>query len=180
MHALPFLPDSDYHEYRFDWTPLTVSFWVDGVFLASFDQYDPDAPGRLMLNHWSNGDPNWSGGPPATDSVITISHIKAYFNSSDETRNQQWNSACANAWEGRTCMIPGFPERGISPLGPEGNVTGQTDFFIYRGDDDDVVNQTVYPAATATAVPGTGNKAILEMSYLIVLLEALVMSMIYL
>ncbi|KAF1345913.1 concanavalin A-like lectin/glucanase domain-containing protein, partial [Delphinella strobiligena] len=87
LHDLPFLPDEDYHEYRFDWTPSQIAFWVDGIFLASFNQYDPDAAGTMMLNHWSNGDPNWSGGPPATDTAITISYIKAYFNSTNATRN---------------------------------------------------------------------------------------------
>lgn len=27
---LPFTPDEDYHEYRFDWSPAKVTFFVDG------------------------------------------------------------------------------------------------------------------------------------------------------
>lgn len=155
LHSLPFLPGLDYHEYRFDWTPTSISYYADGVYLASFDQYDPDAEGTLMLNHWSNGDADWSGGPPATDTAITISYIKAYFNATNEKRNEQWSDACADDWHGKTCEIPSFPESGISPLGDAGNVTGKTDFFMYRPEDQRaVVNQTVYPAATA--LPSTG------------------------
>lgn len=106
-----------------------------------------------MLNHWSNGDSSWSGGPPATDTAITVSYVKAYFNTSDVIRNTQWAEACGGNWEGRTCVIPEFPLQGISPLGAMGNRTGKTDFFMYGGKDA-VVNQTVYPAATAK--PGGG------------------------
>ncbi|GAB7347084.1 hypothetical protein MBLNU459_g3215t1 [Dothideomycetes sp. NU459] len=153
LHSLPFLPGDDYHEYRFDWTPTRISYYADDVFLASFDQYDPDAPGSLMLNHWSNGDPKWSGGPPASDAVLTVSYIKAYFNTSNVTRTRQWEGACANSWSGRTCEIPQLPSQGISPEGADGNTTGKTFFFEYQADGA-LVNQTVYPAATA--VPGSG------------------------
>lgn len=150
LHPLPFLPDTDYHEYRFDWSPQSISFWVDGIWLAEFDQYNPDGAGTLILNHWSNGDPNWSGGPPAVDTTITVSYVKAYFNSSSATRNEQWRDACDGqlGWTGRVCEIPGFPEQGISPLGQNGNSSGKTFFFMYQGHDA-VVNQTSYPAATA-------------------------------
>lgn len=111
----------------------------------------------MMLNHWSNGDPNWSGGPPDVDTAITVSYIKAYFNTSNESRNEQWLDACADDWKGRTCEIPSFPAQGISPLGEGGNETGKTEFFMYRPEDQGaVVNQTVYPAATA--LPSGGGK----------------------
>lgn len=155
LHPLPFLPSIDYHEYRFDWTTTSIDFYVDDKHLTSFTRYDPDASGTLMLNHWSNGDPNWSGGPPATDTAITVSYIKAYFNTTDEARNAQWSEACAESWQGRTCEIPSFQEGGISPLGEGGNVSGHTDFFMYRPlGEGALVNQTVYPAATAAPTSG--------------------------
>lgn len=171
LHDLPFLPDEDYHEYRFDWTPSQISFWFDGVFLASFDQYDPDAAGTMMLNHWSNGDPNWSGGPPATDTAITVSYVKAYFNSTNTTRNNEWMAGCGNGWQGRICEITAFPDQGISPLGPNGNKTGKTDFFLYQGAGA-VVNQTVYPAAVAK--PGKGGSVREEVKWVVLVVSVLV------
>lgn len=102
------------------------------------------------MNHWSNGDPGWSHGPPATDAVTTISYVKAYFNSSNETRTSQWDDGCADKWQGRTCTIPEIGAS-VNPIGPNSNVTGKTYFFSLQGLDA-IVNQTIYPGATA--VPG--------------------------
>jgi hypothetical protein len=43
----------------------------------------PSGPGRLHISHWSNGNPGWSAGSPQNDAVLTVSYVKAYFNSSD-------------------------------------------------------------------------------------------------
>jgi hypothetical protein len=66
----------------------------------------PVEAGRLFLNHWSNGSPSWSGGPPAQDAVTTVMYVKAYFNSSDAARAQAAEQRCA-AGGPRTCTIPG-------------------------------------------------------------------------
>lgn len=152
VHALDFLPGQDYHEYRFDWTPSGISFYVDGKYLQTFDNYDPAAPGNLIMNHWSNGNEGWSGGPPAQDAVLTVSYVKAYFNSTNSTQTDRWNGACSNGrWQGQTCEIPAFPSQGISPIGSDGNSTGHTDFFLYDGNKADSTGQITYPAATATS-----------------------------
>lgn len=142
VHPLPFAPDQGYHEYRFDWLPGKVSFYADGKWLQDMTTNAPDRPGHLILNHWSNGDAAWSGGPPAQDAALTVSYVKAYFNSSDGERQAQHGAACVDekARE-RVCMIPeleGAPE--VS--GPDGNVTGRTYFFSLV--DGQTVNQTVY------------------------------------
>lgn len=148
VQDLPFNPSAGYHEYRFDWTPERIVFFADGQLLQEFENaFDgdaPDAPGTLMLNHWSTGNPGWSGGPPAQDAVLTLSYVKAYFNSSNATRQNEWRGVCAGeSWQGRTCQIPDFPSQGIDP---QNTVTsGKTTFFMYENGN---VNQTLYPAAT--------------------------------
>ena len=112
----------------------------------------PSGPGRLILNHWSNGDPNWSGGPPQTDAVMTVSYVKAYFNSSNETRNAEWTRACGDTRMDRTCILPD-QTGSIDPTGQDGNVTGKTEFFSLQGQ---AVNQTVYLGATA--LPNAGGQ----------------------
>lgn len=59
---------------------------------------------------------------------------------------------------GRTCVIPD-QTTSIEPTGPEGNVTGKTFFFQYEEGGEELVNQTVYPGATA--VPGAAGRLFL-------------------
>lgn len=152
VQHLPFKPSDGYHEYRFDWTPERIVFFADGCplqeFENTFDGDAPDAPGTLMLNHWSTGNAGWSGGPPAQDAVLTLSYVKAYFNSSNVTRENEWNDACSGGRDlaDRTCQIPDFPIQGIDPQRNGLKDPGKTKFFMY--DNYVNVNQTIYPAAT--------------------------------
>jgi beta-glucanase (GH16 family) len=153
IQNLPFKPSDGYHEYRFDWTPERIVFFADGQLLQEFENtFDgdaPDAPGTLMLNHWSTGNPGWSGGPPAQDAVLTLSYVKAYFNSSNATRESEWRGACGNSdWNGRTCQIPDFPSQGIDPQSSTVN-SGKTMFFMYENGN---ANQTIYPAASSASL----------------------------
>lgn len=43
----------------------------------------PDSPGRILLNHWTDGNPNFSGGPPTEDSLLKVSQLNMFFNSSE-------------------------------------------------------------------------------------------------
>ncbi|KAF2011267.1 glycoside hydrolase family 16 protein, partial [Aaosphaeria arxii CBS 175.79] len=131
---LPFRPDDKYHEYRFDWVPGRVVFYIDGEFLWKMEGHGvPETPGRLYLNHWSNGDARWSGGPPPRDESMTISYIKAYFNSTDEERNDKYKERCESFNASQVCTIPeqmGAPDLG----GDSGNQTARTYFFTQEKD----------------------------------------------
>ena len=61
--------------------------------------------GRLFLDHWSNGSPAWSGGPPRRDATMSVLYVKAYFNSTDPERVRVADERCGS---GRTqaCAIP--------------------------------------------------------------------------
>lgn len=97
VQELPFAPHLNFHEYRFDWTQDSVSFYADGAFLAVIEQAVPVDSGSIIFSHWSNGNEVWSGGPPARDAVTTISYFKAYFNSSDPMLHDAFSSRCKNA-----------------------------------------------------------------------------------
>ncbi|GAB7339221.1 hypothetical protein MBLNU457_5879t1 [Dothideomycetes sp. NU457] len=142
---MAFLAAEGYHEYRFDWLPDRIDFYIDGSIVWTRDSFVPDGPGRLIMNHWSNGNQGWSGGPPAEDAVMTVSYVKAYFNTTNTTRTAQWSGACANNWENKTCELPD-QTMSIDPTGPIGNQTGHTLFFSQQPGGE--VNQTVYPGAT--------------------------------
>jgi hypothetical protein len=127
-HPLPFDPAAGFHDYRFDWTPDRISFYADGRWLRDMTQSTPDGPGRLFVNHWSNGDPAWSGGPPAKDALMTISYIKAYYNSSDAGTKKAFAARCGEMQADKTCRIPDqevAPDQG----GSKGNETAKTFFF---------------------------------------------------
>ena len=145
---LPFGPDDGYHEYRFDWLSDRISFYADNSWLIDIDVDVPSSPGALFLNHWSNGDPNWSGGPPASDAVMTVSYVKAYFNSSDENRNSQYAAACGSQASSQICQIPD-QKVAPDPTGSNGNNSGSTFFFTQQPNM--TVNQTLYPGGTVGA-----------------------------
>ena len=75
-----FDPSADFHEYRFDWTPEGVTFYLDGeptgVVLTGNTPYEP---GRIMVNHWTLSDPGWGGGPPAGDAYMLVKSLEFYY-----------------------------------------------------------------------------------------------------
>ena len=144
---LPFAPDDAYHEYRFDWLPDHVSFYADSVWLVDMNISIPNTAGGLYLNHWSNGDLNWTSGPPTTDAVMTVSYVKAYFNTSDANRNNQYTQACGSGGGNTSAEICQIPDQTVAPDpdGVNGNSTGHTFFFTEQ--QNMTVNQTTYPSA---------------------------------
>ncbi|KAK5019954.1 hypothetical protein BJ546DRAFT_1059727 [Cryomyces antarcticus] len=82
--SVPFVASAGMHEYRFDWTPTKLAYYIDSVwqFDISTSGYVPNGPGFLLVNHWSNGNQYWSQGPPTSDAKLTLGYINAYFNSS--------------------------------------------------------------------------------------------------
>lgn len=102
---LPFRPDDAFHEYRFDWSPYQVAFYADNQLLRVMTEDIPDAGGHMVFNHWSNGDPGWSAGPPAQDTYITISHAHFYFNSSNAKARQSSAKLCPSFNATQVCVI---------------------------------------------------------------------------
>lgn len=105
--TVPFNPGSGYHEYRFDWSPDKVTFYADGQYANEFTVGAPTKAGGLTLNHWSNGDAGWSSGPPAQDARITISYVKAYFNTTDKASNSDYKLRCRDpSNQNAVCVVP--------------------------------------------------------------------------
>ncbi|KAI9826997.1 MAG: hypothetical protein M1826_006476 [Phylliscum demangeonii] len=70
------------HEYRVDWVKGKTLYYLDGVLQQSFTTNVPSIPGTWIWNNWANGDPGWTGAPPATDNVFKISKVVMYYNTS--------------------------------------------------------------------------------------------------
>ncbi|GKT43741.1 beta-glucanase [Colletotrichum spaethianum] len=108
---LGFNPTTDFHEYRIDYLPNEVTFYADGKVLGAMNgSAVPTEGGHLILQHWSNGNPLWSGGPPQRDAILTVASVKAYFNSSLDARKADHESRCIDpAAPGAVCAIPDDP-----------------------------------------------------------------------
>lgn len=63
---LPFDPTRDFHDYRFDYGPDRLDFYVDGRLMQTFHGDMPAAPMRLYVNAWY---PNWLEGIRAKDNL---------------------------------------------------------------------------------------------------------------
>lgn len=146
IQPLPFRPDEKFHEYRFDWTPEKVSFLVDGAWIYDMTDMIPAEGGRLFMNHWSNGDPLWSAGPPDNDTPMVISYVKAYFNSTDIARQKDHKDRCFKFNSNKVCAIP------EQNKAPDGN-NAETYFFTQDNKGGNhAPNQTVFAVSNS----GTG------------------------
>ncbi|KAJ7894176.1 hypothetical protein B0H14DRAFT_3426945 [Mycena olivaceomarginata] len=92
------VPGADFTTFgvhRFDWLPgnpptlpstTTYSYagTNNGVTITSstvISTQVPTTPSEFVLNVWSNGDPNFSKGPPTADAIATVQYVHLYFNS---------------------------------------------------------------------------------------------------
>ncbi|EPE06072.1 glycoside hydrolase family 16 protein [Ophiostoma piceae UAMH 11346] len=114
---LPFDPTANFHEYRIDFLPGKVVFYADNEVLAEMgSDAVPTHAGHLVMQQWSNGNPQWSGGPPTQDATTTVAYVKAYFNSSSSQRQSDWAHRCRdmNA-PGAVCPIPEMTATNSTP-----------------------------------------------------------------
>jgi beta-glucanase (GH16 family) len=74
-YSTDMLLSEGFHEYRWDWYPDFVQFFLDGLPIANFSENVPVDSGHLMLSHWSNGNPGWS-----RESCTSHSHANTQAN----------------------------------------------------------------------------------------------------
>ncbi|TDZ34951.1 Beta-glucanase [Colletotrichum spinosum] len=78
--AAPSNPTTTEHEYRIDWTPGLVRFFIDGQEKWRTTRDVPNQPGPWVFNNWANGDKGWSCGPPRDNALFKIKEIDIYYN----------------------------------------------------------------------------------------------------
>jgi hypothetical protein len=72
--ALEFDPSADYHEYRIDFYPKQVSFFVDGQLWERYTSGLPTEEMKLLVNSWF---PDWLPcSPPAADEYTYVDWIQ--------------------------------------------------------------------------------------------------------
>ncbi|KAK3379324.1 concanavalin A-like lectin/glucanase domain-containing protein [Lasiosphaeria ovina] len=137
---LGFDPTAGFHEYRIDYVPGRVVFYADGRPLAAMrGGAVPASPGHLILQHWSNGNALWTGGPPTTDSSLAVRYVKAYFNSSAPQRASDHAARCSDpAAAGAVCAVPDVADTAT----PNASAAAAAWFFSDQANMTN--NQTVY------------------------------------
>ncbi|MEO7776417.1 MAG: glycoside hydrolase family 16 protein [Fibrobacteria bacterium] len=76
--ALDFDPTAAFHEYRFDWYPDRVVYYIDGMKKVSLQVGVPDSAGAIMLNFWSANIDGWGGPAPAKDAYMYVDYVRYY------------------------------------------------------------------------------------------------------
>ena len=96
-HGVCFAPWQDFHTYSFEWRPDEVRWFIDGSRVypdprqievtidGAPSEEDggfqgtanvPQFPANIMFNHWTNGDPHWSAGPPSLDAGMVVREVR--------------------------------------------------------------------------------------------------------
>jgi len=62
------------------WNASSIEFAVDGNFSSQITTNIPQDPGVLSFSHWSDGNPQYSGGPPTSKATLTVSRSWVFYN----------------------------------------------------------------------------------------------------
>ncbi|KAJ7675747.1 concanavalin A-like lectin/glucanase domain-containing protein [Mycena polygramma] len=97
--------------HRFDWLPSQTVYSYAGTnngasitSSTTITKNVPTTPSEFILNVWSNGDPQFSKGPPTADAIATVQYVHLYFNSTTFSA-ASFNSACSAAGNIAPCAV---------------------------------------------------------------------------
>ncbi|KAI0169256.1 glycoside hydrolase family 16 protein [Hypoxylon sp. FL1284] len=75
---------SEWREHRLDWTPGSVTWYVDGAQVEQNSFQAPVDPATLLLNVWSDGG-SWSGVmPQGQEAAMDVRWLEVLFNNTDQ------------------------------------------------------------------------------------------------
>lgn len=113
---------SAFGEHRIDWLTTSTNYYYNSalkgvwllalVFTQSYTDFQqktimknvPTVGSEVVVNVWSNGDPEFSQGPPTADAIATLQYLELYFNSTSLTE-AEFNSACSAAGNVAPCSV---------------------------------------------------------------------------
>lgn len=77
---------TEFLEYRFDWFPTHIDFFLNGNKFFTVSEKIPTMPGNIILNHWAGGGLTWEGAAPTRKQTMVVKSFKAYFNSTSNAK----------------------------------------------------------------------------------------------
>ena len=89
----------EFHELRFDFLPDRIDFYIEDHLVLTQSETVPTSPGSLSLKHYVE---DGREDPPAHDAVMTVSYVKAYYNT---TAHGEPLSTCYDVKE-NVCVVP--------------------------------------------------------------------------
>ncbi|KAJ7288246.1 concanavalin A-like lectin/glucanase domain-containing protein [Mycena rebaudengoi] len=108
------VPGADFTTFgihRFDWLPAATTYSYAGsnngtsiTSTTAVKKHVPNTPSEFVLNVWSNGDPQFSKGPPKADALATVHYVHLYFNSTTFSATA-FASACRAAGNVAPCTV---------------------------------------------------------------------------
>ncbi|KAL0075679.1 concanavalin A-like lectin/glucanase domain-containing protein [Phycomyces blakesleeanus] len=117
LKDLSFDPTEEFHEYRLDWLPEIVEYFTDGVPTHQLSKNIPEKPGRVVINHWTDGNPNFGGALPTEPAVLSVSKFVMMFNVTGNTEPLACQkSANACSIHGECYKIVFFSSSPFTPL----------------------------------------------------------------
>ncbi|KAI5449255.1 hypothetical protein NCC49_005171 [Naganishia albida] len=80
-------PSATFNTYSIAWFPTTsdsnparlTEYRFNNCLINGPRQFSSTNPSSLLINHWSNGDGRWSGGPPSQDVYMIIKRVVVYY-----------------------------------------------------------------------------------------------------
>ncbi|KAF1846003.1 glycoside hydrolase family 16 protein [Cucurbitaria berberidis CBS 394.84] len=112
----------DYIEYRIDWTPDYINFYIGGNLTRQVlhvkNKGMPSVPSALFFKHWSTGNSFSMEGPPDRESVANIGWIRMFFNSvsTSEPVREDFAARCGFS---DACSMDDVTLRGSTPFTEE-------------------------------------------------------------
>lgn len=89
----------EFHEMRFDFLPDRIDFYIGDQLILTESDSVPNVAGSLSLKHYVE---DGREEPPAQDAVMTVSYVKAYYNT---TTFDEPLSTCGDVAE-NVCVVP--------------------------------------------------------------------------
>ncbi|CAO1626496.1 unnamed protein product [Parajaminaea phylloscopi] len=99
----------DFRFWSFQWLPDIVYYGLDLTYASNLTHEVQKVPGYVLISHWSDGNPLFSGGPPLQDTLFTISDVISIYNSSEARLPfacQHVQAPCSVDVSARTITVP--------------------------------------------------------------------------
>ncbi|WVR09774.1 hypothetical protein IAU60_006850 [Kwoniella sp. DSM 27419] len=75
----PANPTTDYHKYTIGWMPKKTTYYFDDKAIDGPSKFRSVDPSQVVINHWTNGDPGFTEGPPKKDLVMKVKSLAFYL-----------------------------------------------------------------------------------------------------
>ncbi|WRT68898.1 uncharacterized protein IL334_005880 [Kwoniella shivajii] len=97
IDQFPNEPSTSFNDYTIAWLKDATSYYYNGVALDSPKKYQSVNPSNVIINNWSSGDPTFSMGPPAEDTVMQVKSLTFYYQTEPMSSYPAYPSGCTEA-----------------------------------------------------------------------------------